>query len=585
MCVVCNAGLAEFLKASSSRRDFLKYAGATAASSGLMASGIPPTPVRAQSATPTGTADVIFRGGPILTMNEGVPRAEALATRGAQILAVGPAADVEARRGPSTRFVDLGGRALLPGLIDPHMHFVFVLFEDWIDVSAIATPTYEGVQTKLREGARAAKAGDWVRAWQFDPSITQGAHTPTLAELDALAPDNPFFMLENNGHVAYVNSRALQTTGITRDTPDPPTARFVRGPDGALTGKLEETLAYLPFIANADPLGDGNARAHTPDVRSCCRGAMHGAARLRHRRVARNDRPGIAGRRHTGKPVDPLSRNVGLNPMSDWEKMDIRPGRGDDRFRVDGIKAWSDGSNQAYTGYQRTNYLGRDSRGALNYTLEQLTEAVRRAHRAGWQVGVHANGDAGIDTTIAAYETVLRETPRTDHRHRIEHCSILHPEQIAKMRELGLSPSFLIGHVRWWGKAFRDRILGPERASLYDLCASAQKAGLRISLHSDWNVTPIEPLRCVEDAVSRIMNEGGEVLNSDERITAETALRAVTIDAAWQCKMDNITGSLEPGKYADLALLERDPTTVSPTEISKIKVSETWLSGERRYVA
>ena len=138
---------------------------------------------------------------------------------------------------------------MLPGLIDPHMHFVFVLFEDWIDVSAIATPTYEGVQTKLREGARAAKAGDWVRAWQFDPSITQGAHTPTLAELDALAPDNPFFMLENNGHVAYVNSRALQTTGITRDTPDPPTARFVRGPDGALTGKLEETLAYLPFIA------------------------------------------------------------------------------------------------------------------------------------------------------------------------------------------------------------------------------------------------------------------------------------------------------------------------------------------------
>jgi len=249
MCVVCNAGLAEFLKASSSRRDFLKYAGATAASSGLMASGIPPTPVRAQSATPTGTADVIFRGGPILTMNEGAPRAEALATRGAQILAVGPAADVEARRGPSARFVDLGGRALLPGLIDPHMHFVFVLFEDWIDVSAIATPTYEGVQTKLREGARAAKAGDWVRAWQFDPSITQGAHTPTLAELDALAPDNPFFMLENNGHVAYVNSRALQTTGITRDTPDPPTARFVRGPDGALTGKLEEPLAYLPFIA------------------------------------------------------------------------------------------------------------------------------------------------------------------------------------------------------------------------------------------------------------------------------------------------------------------------------------------------
>jgi tetratricopeptide (TPR) repeat protein len=199
--------------------------------------------------------------------------------------------------------------------------------------------------------------------------------------------------------------------------------------------------------------------------------------------------------------------------MDGWEKMGIKPGQGDDWFRVDGIKAWSDGSNQAYTGYQRANYLGRDTRGSLNYTPEQLTEAIRRAHRAGWQVGVHANGDAGIDTTLAAFETVLRETPRSDRRHRIEHCSVLHPEQIAKMRGLGISPSFLIGHVRWWGKAFRDRILGTESARFYDPCASALKGGLRISLHSDWNVTPLEPLRYVGDAVTRIMNEGGDVLN------------------------------------------------------------------------
>jgi predicted amidohydrolase YtcJ len=271
--------------------------------------------------------------------------------------------------------------------------------------------------------------------------------------------------------------------------------------------------------------------------------------------------------------------------MARWEAAGIKPGHGNDLLRVDGMKAWVDGSNQAYTGYQRSNYLGRDSRGTENYTLAQLTDVVRRAHRAGWQVGVHANGDAAIDTSIAAYETVLRETPRADHRHRIEHCSVLHPEQIARMQALGLSPSFLIGHVRWWGKAFRDRILGPERAQLYDPCASALKAGLRISLHSDWNVTPIDPLRCAEDAVARVMHEGGGVLGTDERIPVEAALRAITIDAAWQCRMDHIVGSLEPGKYADLALLERDPTAVGPTEIASIKVSETWLAGERRHVA
>ncbi|HTN95862.1 MAG TPA: amidohydrolase family protein, partial [Nordella sp.] len=268
--------------------------------------------------------------------------------------------------------------------------------------------------------------------------------------------------------------------------------------------------------------------------------------------------------------------------MDDWEKMGLKPGRGNDLFRVDGIKAWADGSNQAKTGYQRENYIGTDGRGALNYSLEQLTETIKRAHAGGWQVGVHANGDAAIDTTIEAYAAVLKDAPPTDLRHRIEHCSVLHADQMEKMRQLGLSPSFLIGHVRWWGKAFKDRILGPERARFYDPCASALAAGLKISLHSDWNVTPIEPLRYVEDAVTRVMNEGGDVFYPEERIPAEAALRAVTIDAAWHCHMDDKAGSLETGKFADLAVLEQDPTAES-VAIGKIKVSETWMAGEQRH--
>ena len=159
----------------------------------------------------------------------------------------------------------------------------------------------------------------------------------------------------------------------------------------------------------------------------------------------------------------------------------------------------------------------------------------------------------------------------------------MHPEQIERMAALGLSPSFLIGHIRWWGAAFRDRLLGPERANLYDPCASALRAGLRVSLHSDWNVTPLEPLRYVEDAVTRIMIENGEVLNADERIPVEAALRAVTIDAAWQCRSEDITGSITVGKYADLVLLEDNPTTVDPTSIAKISVSESRLAGAVRF--
>jgi predicted amidohydrolase YtcJ len=252
---------------------------------------------------------------------------------------------------------------------------------------------------------------------------------------------------------------------------------------------------------------------------------------------------------------------------------------------VDGVKVWADGSAQAKTAYLRDPYLNDVSRGALNFSLEQLTAIIQRAHKGGWQIGCHANGDAAIDTAIAAYHSALRESPRNDHRHRIEQCTILHADQIAKMKELGLSPSFLTGQIRRWGQAFRDRILGKERADLVDPCASALKAGLRVSLQSDFNATSIDPLRLVEDVVARAMQQSGEVLNAGERIAVLPALKAVTLDAAWQCRMDDIAGSLEPGKYADLVILESDPTAVEPRRIRAIKISETWLQGEKRYPA
>jgi len=202
----------------------------------------------------------------------------------------------------------------------------------------------------------------------------------------------------------------------------------------------------------------------------------------------------------------------------------------------------------------------------------------------GWQVCVHANGDAAIDTTIDAYEAVLKAKPRLDHRHRIEHCSILHDDQIARMKALELSPSFLIGHVHYWGRAFRDEILGPERANRLDPCASALKGGLRPTLHSDWSVTEIGPLRMVENAVTRTMRDGGDVLSPAERIPVEAALRMVTADAAWQCRYD-FTGLLSEGKAADLVILDKDPTQVDPLAIRDIPVRETWLDGERRFQA
>lgn len=532
--------------------------------------------------SPARSADHIFSGGPILTMSAPHGRVEAVAVRDGRIVAAGPATQVDGLEGPDTTRVDLDGRCLLPGFVDPHMHFVFVQFDDWIDVSPMATPTSGDVLAAL--GSAAPADDGWVRAKLFDPSITRDARPPTLADLDAVVPDRPLFVMEGNGHVAYVNTAALERAGVTLETADPPTARFVRDADGELTGRLEEAHAYLPFLATMDRMAPeellGRVRRlmrHAASVgcttlHDCGIGLLGGANDIALLRTVQAENPVV---RYRGMLVS--------THMAQWNEMGLQPGFGDDWFRVDGVKAWSDGSNQAGTGFQRRPYLGGDSRGALNYTAEQLAAVVAEAHAGGWQVGVHANGDAAIDVTIDAFEQALRMHPRDDHRHRIEHCSVLHDDHIERMAALGLSPSFLIGHVRWWGRAFHDRLLGAERAGRYDPCASALAGGLRISLHSDWNVTPLEPLRYVEDAAARVMAEGGGVLAPDQRISVEAALRAVTIDAAWQCRVDDTTGSIEPGKSADFAVVEIDPTTVEPDRISRIAVSETWLKGNRTH--
>lgn len=580
MCLACNPGLANVMRSLTSRRDVLRGVGAFAATAvAPHAAGF----ARAQSAAARGPAEIIFQNGSVLTMNDMAMRAESLAVRGGRIVAVGTNATVTGLRGANTRIVDLAGRALLPGFIDPHMHFAMIALDDFMDVGPTVAPSMDGLFGVIKTAVQKSRPGAWIRAQLFDTSVTKGGRAPSLAELDALAPDNPLFMLEANGHVAYVNSRAFRDAGVTRDSKDPPTSRYLRDSNGDLTGQIEEVPAYGAFLAKMpQPTSDDMvgrilslakkaAAVGCTGLHDCGIGALAGAGDLALLQAAMAKAPPVRVR---GMLVS--------TEMATWERMGLKPGFGDDRFQVDGIKTWSDGSNQARTGYQRAPYLGGTGRGALNYTLEALTDAIRQAHKQGWQVGVHSNGDAGIDTTLQAFQTVLRETPRADHRHRIEHCSILRPEHIAKMAELGISPSFLIGHVSVWGKAFRDRLLGRERADLLDPCASALKAGLRISVHSDYNVTQIEPLRMVQDAATRVMNEGGEVLNADERIPVLAALRAVTLDAAWQCRMDNITGSLEVGKYADLAILERDPTTVDAAAIKAIKVSETWLGGVKQ---
>jgi hypothetical protein len=240
----------------------------------------------------------------------------------------------------------------MPGLIDPHMHFVFTAIEDWINVSPITTADFTSVWMKLREGVAKAKEGEWIRAQQFDPSITRGARVPALAELDALAPNNPFFMQESNGHVAYANSAAFKLVGITRNTPDPKGARFVRDQNGTLTGRLEEAAAQQPFFEKMPQPNAAEMMARTR--RLIQQAASVGCTMLHDCGIGLlagvNDVALLETVTANDSPVRYRGMLVSTN-MDDWEKARFKPGYGKGVFQVDGIKAWADGSNQALTGY------------------------------------------------------------------------------------------------------------------------------------------------------------------------------------------------------------------------------------------
>jgi predicted amidohydrolase YtcJ len=529
---MCNACDARFLQVMRSyqdqggRRDFMRGIGALAAAAAAAAASPLGAIADAGSAT---TADQIFISKTIHTMDAKNSVVEAISVRQGKIIARGSRKDVIGLSGRHTQVIDFGERVVLPGFVEPHMHSNFSGLRPWLDVGPFTTANMGEALNKIQQFA-ATTSQTWVQAKMLDPSIMPGAPF-TRADLDRVSPNVPVFVLESNGHVAYVNSLAMKLAGVSKETPDPPQARFTRGSDGELTGRLEEPNAFQPFITTmpspspedmvkllrAD-MDDASAKGCTT-LHDAGIGTLFAEADLSLIDAVMAGDPGV---RYAGFLVS--------THFEKWREMKLRPGVRSKRFTLNGIKAWADGSNQGLTGYQRKPYLGTTNRGALNYTPEEIEAVIRQAHEANWQIGVHANGDAAIDTVLDAFERVAGTGGGRKLRHRIEHCSILDRGQIARMAKLGVSPSFLIGHVHYWGRAFRDRLLGLDRANRLDPCHSALAGGLRISLHSDYNVTPIDPLRCIENAVVRDMHEGGGVLNAQECITPIQGIRAMTID-------------------------------------------------------
>jgi hypothetical protein len=211
-----------------------------------------------------------------------------------------------------------------------------------------------------------------------------------------------------------------------------------------------------------------------------------------------------------------------------------------------------------------------------------MVELVKKFHRAGMQIAIHGNGDATIDDIIYAVDMAQKECPRDDHRHMLIHCQTARYDQLDEMKRLGITPSFFSAHAYYWGDRHYNIFLGPERACRQNPARSALDKGLRFTIHLDTPVTPINPLLLVWSAVNRL-STGGNLIGEDERISALQALRATTIDAAWQIFQEDNRGSVEVGKLADLVILSDNPLTVDKGQIKDIRVEQTFVGGRRVY--
>ncbi|TVY02651.1 amidohydrolase [Mycolicibacterium porcinum] len=533
--------------------------------------------------SPAAPADLVLYGT-VLTVNDAQPTAEAVAVSGGRIAAVGSRAEVAAWAGPGTDVREVDG-CIMPGFVEAHGHPLMeavALSGRIVDIRPVTLPRAETVLDAIRaEVARRGADGAFLNGW--DPLLQHGLPDPTLAWLDGLAPDTPLVIVHNSGHKAYFNSAAARRAGLTRDTPDPKGAKYGRDADGNLDGTAEETGAVFPLLGDAIAVSDYPAML----AAECARLNQAGLTTCSEMAFDPMFRPLLA------QMHDQLTVRLRTYEMSTAElRTDAVLSEGDDMVRQVGIKIWVDGSPWVgnidltfpYLDTDATRTIGvvPGSCGHANYTKEQLTEIVGTFFPQGWQLACHVHGDAGVDTILDVYEEVLRAHPRDDHRLRLEHVGAITPEQLRRAHALGVTCSLFVDHLHYWGDVLVDGLFGPEHGSRWMPAGSAVATGMRISLHNDPPVTPEEPLRNISVAVTRTA-PSGRVLAPDERLTVEQGIRAQTIDAAWQLFADNVIGSLEVGKYADLVIVSGDPRETAPEAIADLEVRATFLAGRQVY--
>lgn len=533
----------------------------------------------------TQQADTIYLGGDIVTIDDANPSAEAIAVTDGRILAVGDLATVRPYQGRATRVVHLEGKALLPGFLDAHSHYINALtLATQVNVSAPPAgpaPDVEAIVAALRayRATRNIGEGVLIQGYGYDENLMPSGRTLHREDLDVDFPNNPVLVRHVSMHGVVLNSAAMRKYGISADTRTPPGGVIVRKegsnePDGlVMETAFIPIFAALPGPTAAQEIEWSNAAQllyASAGITTAQEGLTHAAD------VGVLERAAAAGATLIDIVAYPFILDLDA-------VLKHRPpetfGTYRDRVKLGGVKITLDGSPQGRTAYFTTPYLAdgpegqKNWRGEQGFTQDTVNDWFKQVYDLGLPLNIHANGDAAIDMLLTAHEFAAGDEPDKDRHATVIHAQFARRDQLDKFVEYRMIPSFFTEHAFYFGDA-HVALRGRKQADFLSPMRAAVDRGLKPTNHTDFNVTPLDQMFMVWTAVNRV-SRTGEVLGADQRVTPLEALKAITINAAHQYCEDDTKGSIEVGKLADLVILDRNPLTVDPMTIKDITVVET----------
>lgn len=535
----------------------------------------------AASRDTTGPADLIITGANIINMDPALPKASAIAVRGAHILAVGGDEDVLNLKGRNTEVFDARRLTVTPGFIDAHSH---PLGADEAISANVNLPRIADVKAALAAQAKKTPPSHWVLGSMYDDTRFEEGRPINRQDLDAAVPKHPVFVTHRGGHTAVVNTAALELAGVTAETPDPVGGRYFRE-GGELTGKIAEPSAFEPFRAvGVWPVMDRATRQRSVLLAS----QRMAAAGLTSTTDAWGDRDSFIAYQDA-RAADELHFRLTFMPDGEGEVYEglkmarMASGFGDEWLRIGAVKFAADGSASERTMSRSTPYDGRpEDYGILTMTQAEIDAAVDDAVAHDFRIGIHANGDVAIERVLNAYERVLKDWQGPNPRFRIEHCSLMNPELVQRIKAAGVVPAPFYTYAYYHGNKWTE-YGAPMMESMF-AHRTFLDAGIPVAPASDFPPGPYEPLMAIQSMVTRTDDEG-RVWGGSQRISVDEALKVCTVNGAYASFEEGIKGSLTPGKLADVVILEHDPRAVEPNAIIDIKVLRTILGGRTTFAA